>query len=250
MVAGKVLKTFDRKVVRVRIPPPANLGGMLAMVEKSYAGADPFALPSFALQAGRTALVVIDAQNDFLHDEGWYAKQGIDIAHMQASIAPTAALVAAARSRNLPVIWTRHGFRDLRDAGMLARHRPFFAGGGLRQGTWGYEVLEACGPKPEDWYVEKQRLSAFYATNLEIILRALMAETVLFAGVLTNQCVAATSKDASFRDFQPIVVREATGTTLPHLHEPALEMMQVGWAETRGLEPTLDEIAALPLVNR
>ncbi|MBS0243576.1 MAG: cysteine hydrolase, partial [Proteobacteria bacterium] len=105
------------------------------------------------------------------------------------------------------------------------------------------------GPAPDDWYIEKMRLSAFFQTNLELVLRSLGAETVLFAGVLTNQCVAATSKDASFRDLKPIVVPEATGTTLPHLHEPALEMMKVGWASVRGLEGIVAEIGALPLVN-
>jgi hypothetical protein len=49
-----------------------------------------------------------------------------------------------------------------------------------------------------------------------------------------------------FRDFRPIVVEEATGTTLPHLHAPALEMMQVGWAEVRELGATLDSLSALP----
>jgi hypothetical protein len=48
-----------------------------------------------------------------------------------------------------------------------------------------------------------------------------------------------------FRDFKPIVVEEATGTTLPHLHAPALEMMQVGWAEVRNLEDTLAGMRAL-----
>ncbi|WP_158295471.1 cysteine hydrolase family protein [Crenalkalicoccus roseus] len=220
-----------------------------AEVQRSYAGADPFALTRFELAPGRVALVVIDMQNDFLHESGWYARQGIDIAHMRAAITPTAALVAEARAHGVPVIWTRHGFRDLRDAGILARHRPFFAEGGLRPGSWGYEVLEECGARPDDWFVEKQRLSAFFATNLELVLRALRAETVLFCGVLTNQCVAATSKDASFRDFQPIVVREATGTTLPHLHDPALEMMAVGWAEVRSLADTVAALRALPLVN-
>ncbi len=71
------------------------------------------------------------------------------------------------------------------------------------------------------------------------------AETVLFAGVLTNQCVAATTKDAMFRDFKPIVVEEATGTTMPHLHDPAIEMMRVGWAEVRGLEETVGELRQL-----
>jgi nicotinamidase-related amidase len=95
----------------------------------------------------------------------------------------------------------------------------------------------------------KIALSAFYNTNFELILRAMKAETVLVAGVLTNQCVAATSKDANFRDFKPIVVAECTGTTLPHLHEPALEMMSVGWCEVRSLEDTLREIRGLPLSN-
>ena len=218
-------------------------------MEKSHTGIDPFALTHFDMPAGRTALVVIDMQNDFLHPEGWYAQQGIDIAHMRAAIAPTAALVQEARARGVPVIWTRHGFRDTRDAGILAQHRPFFDKGGLRQGTWGYEELEECGPHPADWFIEKQRLSAFFQTNLEGVLRALRAETVIFAGVLTNQCVAATSKDANFRDLAPVVVREAVGTTLPHLHDPALEMMAIGWAEVRGLDATLAALRSMPLVN-
>ena len=212
-------------------------------------GIDPFFATSWPLVPGRTALVVIDPQNDFLHRDGWYARSGVDISHMQASIEPTKRLVAAARARRVPVIWTRHGFKSPRDGGPFVEQRPFLRDGGLRQGTWGYEVLAELEPKRDDWYVEKMRLSAFFQTSLEIVLRSLNAETVLFAGVLTNQCVAATSKDASFRDFKPIVVPEATGTTLPHLHAPALEMMKVGWAEVRGLEQTVADLAALPLVN-
>ena len=217
-------------------------------MERSYAGTDPFALTRFDMPAGRTALVVIDMQNDFLHPEGWYARRASTSATC-AGDRPTAALVKEARARGVPVIWTRHGFRDKRDAGILAQHRPFFDKGGLRQGTWGYEVLEDCGPLETDWFVEKQRLSAFFHTNLEVVLRALKAETVIFAGVLTNQCVAATSKDANFRDMAPVVVREAVGTTLPHLHDPALEMMAIGWAEVRGLDPTLAALRGMPLVN-
>src|SRR4029077_11028392 len=98
---------------------------------------------------------------------------------------------------------------------------------------------------PEDWIIEKVRLSAFFNTNLEVVLRGLHAETVLIAGVLTNQCIAATSKDAMFRDFRPIVVEECTGTTLPHLHDPALEMIRVGWGEVRSLEETLADLKRL-----
>ncbi len=207
---------------------------------------DPFALARWNLVPSRTALVVIDPQNDFLHDDGWYAKSGVDISHMQRTIAPTRALVAGARVKRIPVIWTRHGFRDGTDGGVFFQLRPFLRDGGLRQGTWGAEILDGLGANKDDWYVDKTRLSAFFNTSLDGILRGLKAETVLFAGVLTNQCVAATSKDANFRDYKPIVVEEATGTTLPHLHDPAIEMIRVGWGEVRSLDEALTEIAALP----
>lgn len=205
----------------------------------------PFAPIAWELAPGRTALIVIDPQNDFLHPEGWYALRGVDIEHMRRSIEPTRQLVSACREHDVPIIWTRHGFRDAQDGGVLVSLRPFLRDGGLRVGTWGYEILSELGPSEGDRFVEKNRLSAFFQTNLELQLRALGAETLLFAGVLTNQCVAATSKDAMFRDFKPIVVEEATGTTLPHLHGPALEMMMVGWAEVRALEPTLAGVGAL-----
>jgi ureidoacrylate peracid hydrolase len=120
----------------------------------------------------------------------------------------------------------------------------------MREDTWGYEILGELDPREEDRVVAKNRLSAFYQTNLELLLRAAGAETVIFGGVLTNQCVAATSKDAMFRDFKAIVVEEATGTTLPHLHEPALEMMAVGWAEVRSLQDTLAGLQELAPRNQ
>lgn len=206
----------------------------------------PFAPIEWELVPGRTALIVIDAQNDFLHPDGWYALRGVDIEHMRRCIEPIKQLVNACREREVPIIWTRHGIRSAQDGGWLVAMRPFLREGGLRVDTWGFEVLEELGARDEDRYVEKNRLSAFYQTNLELQLRAVRSETVLITGVLTNQCVAATSKDAMFRDLKPIVVEEATGTTLPHLHAPALEMMEVGWAEVRGLQNALAALRALP----
>lgn len=203
---------------------------------------EPFARASFPLLPGRTAIVNIDLQNDFVHPEGWYAKSGVDITHMRRCLEPTRRLLAEARRYGVPIVWTRHGFRGDVDGGMLYRLRPFLKDGGLRVGTWGYQILDEMAPRPEDWYVEKNRLSAFFQTNLELILRNLGIEVVIFTGVLTNQCVAATSKDASFRDFLPIVVEECTGTSLPHLHAPAIEMIAVGWGEVRGLHGTLDDL--------
>lgn len=207
--------------------------------------AQPYALASWRLTPGRTALIVIDMQNDFLSPDGWYAQAGVDIGHMRRAVAPTQSLVRAARAAGVPVIWTRHGFRDGTDAGVFASLRPFLKDGGLRQGTWGYEIAPEMDAAPDDWYVDKNRLSGFYATNLDVILRGLNADTVLIAGVLTNQCVKATAVDANYRDYRPIVVREATGTTLPHLHDPALEMIAVGVGEVRGLDQTAADLNGL-----
>jgi ureidoacrylate peracid hydrolase len=203
---------------------------------------DPFATARWDLVPGRTVLVLIDLQRDFLHPDGWYATSGIDVSHMRGVIEPSRRLLAAARAAGVPIVWTRHGYKDGSDGGPFMQLRPFLRDGGLRQGTWGFDIHDDFDVRPEDWIVEKARLSAFFNTNLELVLRGLHAETVLIGGVLTNQCVAATSKDAMFRDFKPIVVAECTGTTLPHLHDPALEMIRVGWGEVRSLDETMADL--------
>jgi ureidoacrylate peracid hydrolase len=201
---------------------------------------------AWRLVGGKTVHVVIDDQNDFLHPDGWYATHGIDISHMQRVIEPTRALNEECRRRGVPILWTRHGSRGIDDGGTFMAKRVLLREGGLRIGTWGYEIIDELGADPADWIVEKTRLSAFFQTNLEQLLRALGAETVLITGVLTNQCVGATCKDALFRDFKPIVVEECVGTATPHLHEPAIEMITVGWGQVNSLEETLGELRAFP----
>ena len=201
---------------------------------------------AWRLVPGRTVHVVVDDQNDFLHPDGWYATHEMDVSHMRRVIEPTKALNEECRARGVPIVWTRHGTRGLEDGGPFMQKRLLLAEGGLRRDTWGYELLDELDPGPDDWYVEKTRLSAFFETNLDGILRALGAETVLITGVLTNQCIGATCKDALFRDYQPIVVEECVGTATPHLHEPALEMIRVGWGQVNTLEQTLAELRAFP----
>jgi nicotinamidase-related amidase len=204
---------------------------------------------AWRLVPGRTVHVVIDGQNDFLDPNGWYATHGIDINHMRRVIEPTNVLNAECRLRGVPIVWTRHGTRGISDGGPFMAKRLLLKEGGLRQGTWGYEILDELAPRDEDWYVEKTRLSAFFNTPLDSILRALGAETVIITGVLTNQCVGATTKDALFRDYKPVVVEEAVGTASPHLHDPAIEMIRVGWGQVNTLEQTLAELGAFPAVT-
>jgi nicotinamidase-related amidase len=199
----------------------------------------------WSLTAGRTAVIHIDDQNDFLHPDGAYAKSGAEISHMRRVIEPTKQLTAACREAGVPIIWTQHGTEGAVDAGTFVTLRPFMRETGLRIGTWGYELLGELEPQPEDWIVRKYRLSSFYETNLDLVLRALQIDTLLITGVVTNQCVGATCKDALYRDYRPIVVEECTGSTFPHLHEPAIEMIRVGWGQVNTLEDTIEELRAL-----
>ena len=201
---------------------------------------------AWTLVPGRTAHVVVDDQNDFLHPDGWYATHDMDISHMRRVIEPTMALNAACRAAGVPLIWTRHGTRGVEDGGPFMKKRVILLEGGLRKETWGYEILADLEPQPEDWYVEKTRLSAFFNTNLDSILRALGTETLIVSGVLTNQCIGATTKDALFRDYKPVVVEEAVGTATPHLHDPAIEMIRMGWGQVNTLEQTLAELRSFP----
>jgi ureidoacrylate peracid hydrolase len=204
---------------------------------------------AWKLVPGRTAHVVVDDQNDFLHPDGWYATHEIDISHMRRVIEPTMVLNAACRRARVPIVWTRHGTRGVEDGGPFMAKRVILLEGGLRQDTWGYGILDALQPRPEDWYVEKTRLSAFFNTNLDSVLHALKAEVVIITGVLTNQCIGATTKDALFRDYKPVVVEECVGTATPHLHDPAIEMIRMGWGQVNTLADTLAELAAFPAGN-
>ena len=204
---------------------------------------------AWRLVPARTVHVVIDDQNDFLHPDGWYATHDIAIEHMRRVIEPTKALNEECRRRGIPIVWTRHGTRGVGDGGPFMAKRVLLREGGLRTGTWGYDILDELDVRPEDWMVAKTRLSAFFQTNLEQVLRTLDADTVILTGVLTNQCVGATCKDALFRDFKPIVVEECVGTATPHLHDPAIEMIRVGWGQVNTLEQTLEELRTFQLAG-
>lgn len=206
----------------------------------------PYADPTWSLMPGHTALILIDLQNDVLSNDGWYAKSGVDINHMRRVIDPTKRLLEAARAKGVPVIWTTHGLHNEVDAGVFWDTRPFLHGGGFRVGSWGHSIYDEFEVLPNEWLVDKRRLSAFYNTELDTILRGLASETLMISGVLTNQCVAGTMKDAMYRDYKSILIEDCCGTTLPELHEPTVMMARVGWGAVWDLKRSCDDLGTLP----
>ena len=85
----------------------------------------------------------------------------------------------------------------------------------LTKGSWAAAVVDELAPKPEDIKVNKYRMSGFWDTPLDSILRNLGRTTLLFGGVNADQCVLATLQDANFLGYDCILLRDCTATTSP-----------------------------------
>ncbi|MGW0043909.1 cysteine hydrolase family protein [Rhodococcus sp. NPDC003348] len=212
------------------------------------------ALPqSLTLDLTRTALVVIDMQNDFCHPDGWLAGIGVDVSGPRAAIAPCAALTAAARSSDVPVAWVNWGNRpDLANlpAGVVHVYDGDGTGGGigdragrsdavLTRGSWGAAVVDELTVEPGDVAVDKYRMSGFFDTELDSVLRLRGVDTLLLAGVNVDQCVLATLMDAAGLGYNVVLVEGAATTSSPEFCVQATLYntrqcfgFTAGWADT------------------
>ena len=162
----------------------------------------------------RTALVVIDMQRAFLSDEGSLAKAGIDISGLKEALEPCRMLLASARQAGIPVIHTRYVYRpDYADGGILVKYimPQLREVDSLAAGTPDIEIVDELAPVEGETVIDKNRPSAFYATNIEPILNGLGVDSLVVCGVTTNICVETTVRDASQRDYKVFVPKDATG---------------------------------------
>lgn len=184
---------------------------------------------AITIDANRSALVVVDMQNDFCSKGGYLDYRGIDITPDRAPIAPIAALLPVLRSEGLPIVWLNWGVRkDLLNIhpSLLHAHTHDGSGAGLgeqipgraeilTQGSWGARIVDGLQPAEGDIHVTKHRFSGFWDTDLDSILRNMGLRTLFFAGVNADQCVMTTLEDASFLGYDVVMLRDCVGTTSP-----------------------------------
>ncbi|MDF0528959.1 cysteine hydrolase [Tsukamurella sp. 8F] len=172
-----------------------------------------------------TAVLIIDMQNGFVHPRGSLPSAGRGLPYMEAVTAANVALIAAARERSVPVIYTRHVYRaDRVDlprmvADSLPLHPP-----ALLRGSWDAAVIDELAPEPGDTIVDKNRYDAFLYTDLEVVLRARGISRLVVGGVVTSVCVESTVRSGQQRDFDMYVAADATSAPIAQ-HQPALDMM-------------------------
>jgi nicotinamidase-related amidase len=178
----------------------------------------------------RTAMIVIDMQNDFCTKGGWVDHLGADYTPDRAPIAPLQRLLPALRTAGVPVVWVNWGNRpDLMNMppNQIHLYKPTGSGVGLgeplpgsgahvlEKDSWAAAVVDELAIEPGDIRVDKYRISGFWDTPLDSILRNLGCRSLLFAGVNTDQCVLHSLTDANFLGYGCIMVSDCCATTSP-----------------------------------
>ncbi|MET0546484.1 MAG: isochorismatase family cysteine hydrolase [Caulobacterales bacterium] len=194
--------------------------------------AEPYAFP-FELE--KAALVIIDMQRDFLEPNGFGAALGNDVSRLSNVAGPLRLLLDAARGAGLFVIHTREGHRpDLSDLPPAKKRRSRGSlkigdagpmGRILVHGEPGHGIIDSLAPIAGEPVIDKPGKGAFYATDLETILRNRGITQLIVCGVTTEVCVNTTVREANDRGYDCLVLSDCTGSYFPEFHEQALRMI-------------------------
>jgi biuret amidohydrolase len=203
--------------------------------------AEPYA---FTFHPSTVALLVIDMQRDFVEPDGFGEALGNDVSLLRKAVPPTRRLLDAARRAGLFVIHTREGHRpDLSDLWpakkQRGQHKTTIGDRGpmgriLVRGERGHEIIDELKPRPGEPVVDKPGKGAFYATDLNEILRSHGIQQLVVCGVTTEVCVNTTVREANDRGYDCLVVEDCVASYIPALHAAALEMIKAqggifGW---------------------
>lgn len=189
------------------------------------------------LTPATTALVLIDFQNEWFSPQGAYARTGYDISHMTRIVEPSVRLINFCHERKIEVICLTYVVRGAVDGGPVFLKRPALrddGGCGLRENTFGVEIIPELPVSAErhgDWFIQRRRMSGFYQTGLEQLLRDLGKDTILVTGVATGSCCESTARDANFRNINAVMVHDCLGTIGGMMRHPVTREEQFVSAE-------------------
>ena len=192
----------------------------------------------WTIERERTALLVIDMQNDFV-------KEGaiLEVPKIRSQIPKIKRLIETCRELEVPVIYTKQVYRpDSKVRTLIMDMLPLLAKDGLRDGTEGAEIYHEIEPKHGDTIVKKMGFNAFYNTDLESVLRNINGrrnvDTVVICGTVTNICCESTARGAFERDYKVVFGSDITSTWTDEFQTLALKIIAYAF----GRVMTCDEI--------
>jgi nicotinamidase-related amidase len=163
----------------------------------------------------KMAILVIDMQRDFI-DPG----APIECPGGREIIPAIRRLLDVARRGALPVIYTQEAHR--RQGVDFGRELDGEEPVHCVEGTPGVEIVPDLAPQPGDFVLVKRRYSAFFATDLDLLLRGLGVDTLILTGAATDVCVRATAQDAQQLNYWVVVPEECVAGTSVEQHRAAL----------------------------
>ncbi len=196
----------------------------------------------------RTALVLIEYQNDFTSDGGALHGAVKDVMEQTGMLDNTAALVQAARAAGATIVHAPITFKA--GYGEISPHPYGILKGvvdstAFVQGEWGAEIVSKLAPQPGDIVVEGKRgLDAFATTNLDFILRARGITTIALGGFLTNCCVESTMRTGYEKGFHVITLSDCVAATSAEEQQAALSFNYPMFSEVMTSEQLLSELGA------
>ena len=197
---------------------------------------------SLEVDISRSALLIIDMQNDFLADEGWFAtSRKADVSQLAGVVGQINTLSRAFRTFGAPIVHSNWAVRpdvanlpaNVLDKGSDCGARPGYGdriskGRVLVDGDWGSKSVSSIQVDSRDIAVSKTRLTGFRDNELDSILRRLGVSTLFFTGVNLDRCVFATLADGCFNGFDAVLVEDATTTVSPpHVTETILYLIRL-----------------------
>jgi len=210
----------------------------------------------FPFDPAVTALVIIDMQRDFLYPGGFGALLGNDVSMLLKVVEPLQAVLEAARAAGMLVVHTREGHRpDLTDCppSKLARGHldtPIGAEGPngriLVRGEAGHGIIDELAPLAGEVVLDKPGKGAFFATDLEHLLRNGAITHLVVTGVTTEVCVHTTVREANDRGFECLVLSDCVGSYFPEFQEVGLKMIAAQGGIFGWVASSHDLLAVLP----
>lgn len=181
------------------------------------------------MSLGRTALLLCDLQNDFVHPDGAYGRAGLGVPAIAVLPERLRPLADRVRRGGGWIVQTQFTLVPGRDgepliSDHLRRLRPFLRRGDFCPGAWGHQLVDALAPA--DLSVEKIAYSAFYMSRLEWVLRRVGITRLWVAGIVTNGGVASTVRDAQVRDLDVTVLEDGCAAFDPAMHTVAIEALR------------------------
>jgi nicotinamidase-related amidase len=167
------------------------------------------------IDAGKTALLLIDMQSDILKADVEPYSQVTGMVEAKGVIGNTARVLAAARKAGMPLIFTNHIHRrdnidqvpTITDVMLQGEVAPPTKER-LVEGIPGAQVIDELKPSPGEHVIWKRRSNAFYNSDLELMLRCQGIDTVILVGAVTDGCVVNTARGARERDLHVIVLSD------------------------------------------